>query len=334
MIQVALIGYGYWGPNLLRNLFNTSGCKPVYCVDQDITKLKKLKKIYPSVITTNNVDEVLEDTELNAVVIATPTKTHFSLAKKALLSGKHVLIEKPMVITKREADELYKLSRKLRKVAMVDHTFLFNEAVVKVKKLIDKGAIGDVLYIDSVRVNLGLFQKDVNVIYDLASHDFSIIQYLLGKKPTSVFAQGSSHFGKQEDVAYIMAEYSKKVFAHVHVSWLSPAKVRRMLIIGTKKMVLYDDNEPAEKIKVYDKGVFFKHSSKDLEQMKIGYRSGDIRLPKIDLLEPLGQLTKEFVSSIEKKRTPKSDIKLGRDVVNILETATKSIRTGRKIKTS
>lgn len=332
MVNTALIGYGYWGPNLLRNLFSTSNCNPVYCCDLDIQKLKKIKNIYPGLITTQNVDEVLSDKDLDAVVIATPTITHFPLAKQALLSGKHVLVEKPMVMDKKQADELLKISKAKKKILMVDHTFLFNEAVLKIKSLIDKGEIGDILYIDSVRVNLGLFQKDVNVVYDLASHDFSIIQFLLNKKPTYVSANGSQHFNRQEDVAYILAEYPNKVFAHVHVSWLSPAKVRRMLIIGTKKMVLYDDNEPTEKVKVYDKGVVFKHTKKDVDEMKIGYRSGDVWLPKINTVEPLSQLTKEFIDSIENNKKPKSDVAFGRDVMHILESATKSIRTGRKVK--
>jgi len=243
-----------------------------------------------------------------------------------LLAGKDVLIEKPMVLSGREADELLEIAKKNKRIVMVDHTFLYNSAVLQIKKLIDGGEIGDILYMDSVRANLGLFQKDVNVVYDLASHDFSIIQYLLGSKPISVSAHGDSHFGKQEDVAYIMARYSRKTFAHVHVSWLSPAKVRRFLVIGTKKMVVYDDMESSEKIKVYDKGVFFEQKGKAVQQLKIGYRSGDVWIPKIDVVEPLSSLVNDFINSVEKRTTPVSSGRLGGEVVSILEQATKSIR--------
>lgn len=333
MKRIALIGYGYWGPNLLRNLFDTKNCEVAYCCDLSADRLNLAKKRYPSVKTTISIDEVINDPTVDGVIIATPTKTHFPIAKKALLSGKNVLIEKPMAMNIKEAKTLTDLALKAKQIIMVDHTFLFNDAVIKIKKMIDKGQLGDILYIDSVRANLGLFQPDVNVIYDLASHDFSIIQYLLGKKPVSVQANGKSHFNKQEDVAYVTVDYPNNILAHVHISWLSPLKVRRMFIIGTKKMVVYDDTEPAEKIGIYDKGVVMEATSEKIaEQIKIGYRSGDAWMPKIDIIEPLGLLMSEFVNAMKTKNQPKSGGEFVLTVMQILEAATKSVRSGRKIK--
>lgn len=333
MKRVALIGYGYWGPNLLRNLFDAESCEVAYCCDLSKERLKLAKKRYPSVNTTTDIDEVMNDKSVDGVIIATPTRTHFQLAQKALMSGKDVLIEKPMVMNVKEAKVLINLANKKKRIVMVDHTFLFNDAVMRVKKLIDDGELGDIIYIDSVRANLGLFQPDVNVIYDLASHDFSIIQYLLGKNPISIQATGKSHFNKQEDIAYVTAEYPNNIMAHVHISWLSPLKVRRMFIIGTKKMIVYDDTEPAEKIRIYDKGVTTQTDDSVIaEQIKIGYRSGDVWLPKIDVIEALGLLINEFVESMETRKQPKSGGKFVQTVMEMLEAATTSIRSDRKVK--
>ena len=329
--KVALIGYGYWGPNLLRNLFDTPDCIVAYCCDQDENKLNLINSRYPSVQTTKDVNDVLKDKTVDGIAIATPTKSHFFLIKAALQSNKDVLVEKPMTLTFKEAKKIAGIAKKKKRVLMVDHTFLFNDAVIKIKDIIDKGEIGNVLYIDSVRVNLGLFQKDSNVIFDLATHDFSITNYLLDSSPKSIFAHAETHFGRQEDVAYIHAEYPKKITVHVHISWLSPAKIRRMLIVGTKKMIVYDDIEPTEKIRVYDKGIIFQKDSKAVEQLKIGYRSGDIWLPKIDIVEPLGVLTNAFVKAIGTRNVEKSSGEFGANIVNILETATNSARTGRRI---
>lgn len=332
MKRVALIGYGYWGPNLLRNLFDTHNCEVVYCCDLSPEKLKLAKKRYPSIIVARKINQVINDPNIDGIVIATPTHTHFKIAREALQKGKDVLIEKPMTMTVDEARELADFAKKNKRIIMVDHTFLFNDAVLKIKELIDKGKLGKVLYIDSVRVNLGLFQPDVNVVFDLASHDFSIINFLLDSKPRWIQAIGKSHYNKQEDIAYVTAQYKKNILAHIHVSWLSPLKVRRMLIIGTKKMVVYDDIETVEKIRVYDKGIFREESSEQVkEQIKIGYRSGDAWLPKLNIFEPLGLLTDTFIKAITDRHVPKSGGDFVIQVMEVLEASNKSIRTGRKV---
>ncbi|MBI4058786.1 Gfo/Idh/MocA family oxidoreductase [Candidatus Microgenomates bacterium] len=329
--RVALVGYGYWGPNLLRNLFDNSGCEVVYCCDKDQNKLKAVKKRYPSIEVTTDFDQVVKDSTIHGIVLATPTITHFPLAKKAAEHGKDVLIEKPMTLDCSHAWQLVKVARKHKRILMVDHTFLFNDAVTRIKEIIDGKELGDILYIDSVRVNLGLFQKDSNVIFDLATHDFSIINYLLGAHPKSVYAHGRVHFGQHEDVAYVFAEYLKNISASVHISWLSPAKIRRMLIVGTKKMIVYDDIEPTEKVRIYDKGVIIPKKLRELEDAKIGYRTGDVWLPKVNVVEPLSLLVQDFLNAIETRKEPKSSGTFGAQIVEILESATKSARTGRKV---
>lgn len=340
--RIALIGYGYWGPNILRNLFD-SDCEVAYCCDKDELKLKLIQKKYPSVITTTNFQQLVDDKTVDAAIIATPTKTHFMLATKFIESGKDVLIEKPMVLTTKEANDIVRLGKKHKRIVMVDHTFLFSDAVTLMRKIIENRDIGNILYIDSVRTNLGLFQKDSNVIFDLAAHDFSIIQYLLKQSPLSIQAQAHSHvpnftnkknfihFNKHEDVSYIYATYPNNVIAHLHVSWLSPVKIRKMLIVGTKKMIVYDDIEPTEKIKVYDKGVIIEKNDKETKELKIGYRSGDIWLPKVDVVEPLFSVIKEFISSIKSRKEPRSGGKFGAEITQILEGTTISARTGRKV---
>ncbi|KKR32878.1 MAG: Oxidoreductase domain protein [Candidatus Gottesmanbacteria bacterium GW2011_GWC2_39_8] len=333
MKRIALIGYGYWGTNLLRNLFESPYVEVAYCADLSSERLALAKNRYPSLVTTTDFEKVIKDPKVDGVIIATPTKTHFPLAKRAVSSGKDVLIEKPMTMSGREASDILLLGKKHKRIVMVDHTFLFNGSVLKIKDLINRGELGDILYIDSTRANLGLFQSDVNVVFDLAAHDFSIIQFLLGEKPKFLHATGKSHFNKQEDVAYITAHYLRDVIAHVHVSWLSPLKIRQMQIIGTKKMVVYDDVEPAEKVRIYDKGVVKEIISEKLkEQIKIGYRTGDVWLPKVDIVEPLGLLIKEFVEAISERREAKSGGEFAMGVMEVLEGATRAIRTGKKVR--
>ena len=332
MKKIGIVGYGYWGPNLLRNFIATPDCDVLYCCDVQTTKLKEIRKKFSSVIVTSNYQDLLDDSELDGIVIATPTKLHHPLAKQALLSGKDVLIEKPMTLTSIEADELVSLAARLNKILMVDHTFLFHEAVRKIKSLIDSKEIGEILYIDSVRANLGLFQKDSNVIYDLAAHDFSIIQYLLGDSPIWLQAHGKSHFNNQEDVSYIYVEYPKNISAHFHVSWLSPLKIRQLIIVGTKKMIVYNDLDDAEKIKVYEKGVDMeKELSKNVSEIRINYRSGDVWMPNLKISEALSQLTKEFIAAMNDRKSPLSDGKFGSQIVKILEKSTESLRSGKKI---
>jgi predicted dehydrogenase len=327
----ALIGYGYWGPNLLRNLLTESGGDVLYVCDVRKERLDDLKKKYPKVRTILNYKDILSDKKVDAIVIATPTKTHYKIAKESIMAGKDVLIEKPATSTYNESKKLINIANKKGKIIMVDHTFLFNKAVHLIKSLIEKGELGDILYIDAERANLGIFQEDTNVIYDLAAHDFSIIQFLLDKKAKNIAAHGSTHFGKHEDIAHIMINYPDNIFAHIHVSWLCPLKLRRMIVVGTKKMLVYDENEPVEKIKIYDKGVVSeKDFSKRREDIKINYRTGDAWLPKIDISEPLSLMIKEFAKSISDRTQPISDVVFGSQIVNALEVSTKSLRTGKR----
>ena len=329
--DIALIGYGYWGPNLLRNLFDTKDCKVIYCCDLSEELLKKAKKRYPSIIITTDLDRVINDPKIDGIVIATPTKSHFPIAKKALLAGKDVLIEKPMTMNVTEAKTLVDLAKRKKRILMVDHTFLFNNAVLKIKELIDKNKLGKILYIDSVRINLGLFRPDVNVVFDLATHDFSIINFLLGSKPKSVKATGKKHFNKNEAVAYITANYPKNIMTHIHISWLSPLKIKQMLIIGSKKMVVYNDDEIAGQVRVYDKGALKEYDDQAKEQIKINTRTGDVWVPKIDLIEPLSTMTNAFIQAIISREQPKSDGNFALEIMESLEASNKSIRTGRKV---
>lgn len=325
--DLALIGLGYWGPNLLRNFINIPHCSIRYCCDSDASRLQEVKRKFPHILTTTDFGEILRDESIDAVILATPTRTHFDLGVAALKAGKDVLIEKPMAQSFRQAKELVQLAKKRNKILMVDHTFLFNPAVIKIKELIDKGEIGKILYIDSTRTNLGLFQKDINVIFDLAAHDFSIIQFILETQPKQVSAMGKAHFNSQVEVAHITAVYPDDIFAHIHVSWLSPVKVRRMFITGSKKMIVYDeDSTPAEKVKVYDKGVILDNSVDNIEQIKIGYRTGDVWLPKIDIVEPLSLMAQNFVDAISSRRVSRSDALFSSEIINILETASNSLK--------
>ncbi len=332
MKRVALIGYGYWGPNLLRNLFENTDCQVVYCCDFSSENLDKAKRRFPSIITTTKIDRVLNDPKIKAIIIATPTKTHFPIAEKALKKGKDVLIEKPMTLTVDEAKLLVDLAKKNKRILMVDHTFLFNNAVLKIKELIDKKKLGKILYIDSVRINLGRFQPDVNVIFDLAAHDFSIINFLLNSKPKSLTATGKTHYNKQESIAYVTANYPKNILAHIHVSWLSPLKIRRMFVIGTKKMIVYDEDEPSEEIRIYDKGVIIEETYVQVEkQAKISYRSGDILLPKVNIVEPLSTLIDTFIKALSSRVVPKSSGESALDVMRALEASNDSLKTNRKV---
>lgn len=321
--DIAIAGYGYWGPNPLRAFMDIPGCSVRYCCDVNPKRLLDVKRRYPHILTTTDFNEVISDPTVDALVLATPTNTHFELAKKAILAGKDILIEKPMTSNSKEAWELVALAKKNKKVLMVDHILLFNPAVLKIKELIDSGEIGDILYIDSTRTNLGLFQKDINVIFDLASHEFSIIQFILGAKPKIIGVTGKSHINKQIDLAYISAEYPGNILAHVHITWLSPLKIRRMLIVGTKKMIMYDDNDPAEKLRVYDKGVFAEGPAGDREQIKINYRVGDAWLPNIEIADPLTLLAKSFIDALSTRNVERSDGRFSAEIIEILESATK-----------
>lgn len=330
-VTFAVIGAGYWGKNLVRVYYSVPGAALKYVCDSDEKKLGYVKSFYPSVAVTTNLADVLNDPEVRAVVIATPTGSHYVLAKAALSSGKHVLVEKPMTKTAAEAEDLVRLAKEKKLVLMVDHTFVYTGAVRKMKELISSGELGDVRYFDSERVNLGLIQKDVNVLYDLAVHDLSILRHIIAERPNFLSAHGGSYVtrggaNKVEEVAHLHLEYPSGLMAHIHSSWLSPVKLRKTIIGGSRKMVLYDDIEPSEKIKIYDHGVDIDFES-ETPDIPI-YRSGDVLVPKIDTSEALSAEAKEFISAIGENRAPLTSGEDGLALVRILEAASASMKNG------
>lgn len=300
--------------------------------DLDPAKLAPLAAKYPSIVATRDYQEALRDPLVDAVVVATPVSTHRRLATDALRAGKHVLVEKPLAADSASAAEIAELARSLGRVLMVGHTFIYNPAVVKVKELIDRGALGDIYYIDSSRVNLGLHQFDINVIWDLAPHDISIILYWLGQYPISVSARGNSYTQNDiEDVAFITLEFPHKVMAHIHVSWMSPAKLRRTTIVGSKQMIVYDDLEAAEKVKLYDSGVEHLSLNADTRaELQRTYRVGDVLSPRLDVVEPLRAEAQHFCDCILNGSAPRTDGTAGLAVVQVLEAATLSLKQGGK----
>jgi len=324
MIKLGIIGYGYWGPNITRNFQDIEyGC--VKCIaDLRPKALERARKSNPGVAVTSDCNDILTSPDIDAVAVITPVATHFSLVKRALENGKHVFVEKPFTQTSAQAGELIDLAEKKHLKIMVDHTFLFTPAVRKIKELIDSDVLGKLYYYDSTRVNLGLFQSDVNVVWDLAPHDFSIMQYLIKEQPKAVVATGETHVNGTEDVAYITVYFSSGVIAHFNVNWLSPVKVRTTLIGGEKKMVVWDDVEPDEKIKVYDKGVS-RANGDGVYEMLVNYRMGDIWSPKLDQTEALKLEARYFMDCILKDETPFNDAKAGLRVVQLLEAADKSL---------
>lgn len=327
-IKLGLIGYGYWGPNLLRNFHETEGAEVKRCVDLRPERRDAVSKRYPTVQVSGDADEILSDEEIDAVVLATPVFTHHELAKRALEADKHVLVEKPMTRTVKEADELIKLAEKKNLILMVDHTFVYTGAVRRMKEIIDAGELGELYYFDSVRVNLGLFQHDIDVIWDLAPHDVSILTYLIADRPKSVSAVGADHTGRGlVDVAYLALHFADNFIAHFHVNWLSPVKVRQNLIGGSRRMLVYDDMEPSEKVRVYDRGIQVR-SQEGIYKALVDYRMGDVWSPKLDVREALSVECEHFVNCIRTQRNPNSDGESGLQVVKILEAASASIANG------
>jgi predicted dehydrogenase len=323
-MNIAVVGVGYWGPNLVRNFVNNSSVEKVYCHDVDEKRLSSVCERYPTVTTSSDYDEILNNPSIDAVVLATPVGSHFCLAKQALEHGKHVLVEKPLTSSSKDAGALKNLAAERNLSLMVDHIFVYNGAVRKIKEIIDSGEIGETMYFDAVRINLGLFQHDVNVIWDLAPHDLSIMDYLFDEKPKAVSAVGSNHFNTLEDIAYLTLLFDDNCIGHLHVNWLAPVKVRTILIGGTQKMIVYDEMETTEKIKVYDKGVEVT-TKEGVYKTLIQYRTGDVYAPKFEIIEPLATVVSEFVDSIEANRSPLTDGGAGLRVVKILEAAQKSI---------
>jgi len=327
MMNVGLIGYGYWGPNLLRNFAETSGVTVRAVSDLDVKKLESVQRRYPAVRVEHDFMSLIHDPGIDAIAIATPVSTHFELAMAALKAGKHVWVEKPMAETSVQAEQLVKEATQRKLTLMVDHTFIYTGAVRKMKEIVSSGELGRALYYDSIRVNLGLFQRDVNVISDLAVHDFSILEYLLGEHPMAVSASGMNHFpGTPENLAYITLFYESGMIAHANVNWLAPVKIRQILLGGDKKMIVYDDLEASEKVKVYDRGVNFTDDPQKIYQLRVGYRSGDMWAPQLNMTEALKVACEHFVKCAAAGEQPITDGGLGFRVVEIIEAATRSMR--------
>lgn len=336
MIGVAVVGYGYWGPNLVRNFAEIPDAQLLCVCDQRKERLAAVHARYPAVAITDDFNEVLANPNIHAVAIATPVSSHFRLAMSALMAGKHVLVEKPMTATAEEARRLVDEAARRNLVLAVDHTFIHTGAVKKMRELVC-GGLGDLYYYDSVRVNLGLFQHDVSVLWDLAVHDLSIMDFVIPMRPIAVSATGVSHVpGEPENIAYLNLFFENNLIAHIHVNWLAPVKVRRTLIGGSNKMIVYDDLEPSEKIKVYDKGITVNGNAQTngekVYQMMVGYRTGDMWAPQLDTTEALGLELRQFIDCVKTGATPWADGQAGLRVVQILEAATMSLaQRGRAI---
>lgn len=329
-IKVGVIGCGYWGPNLIRNFNDNYRTDIRFVCDLNREKLERIKIRYPFIETATDYKKLLKDKNIDAVAIATPVFTHYKLVKEALEAGKHVLVEKPLTTSVSEAEKLIEAAARKNLVLLVDHTYIYTDSVRKIKNLLDNNHLGDMYYFDSVRVNLGLFQHDINVIWDLAPHDLSIMNYLLNVEPQSVIATGARHAGsKFEDIAYVTIRFAGDLIAHFHVNWMSPIKIRRIIIGGSKKMLVFDDLDPAEKIKIYDKGVMLsKGSEKSLYQTMIQYRIGDMHAPAINNTEALKTEIDHFADCILLKTAPITDGESGLKVIRILEAADRSIKKG------
>ncbi|MBN1981929.1 MAG: Gfo/Idh/MocA family oxidoreductase [Chitinivibrionales bacterium] len=333
MIRIGVIGYGYWGTNIVRNFNIAEGAQVVAVCDSNNASLNKVKKLYPAIRTMTDSNEIVMATDVDAIAVITPVSSHFSLAKKALENGKHVFVEKPFTASVKEAEELIELAAKKKLTIMVDHTFLFTGAVRKIKELVSKNELGNVYYYDSTRVNLGLFQHDVNVIWDLAPHDFSIMSYVINEKPDSLIATGISHikhFNDLENIAFVTVHFNSNIIAHFNVNWLSPVKIRNTLIGGEKKMLLWDDISADEKIKIYDKGVDVKNKE-GIYNLLVSYRSGDVWVPKIEQTEALKIESEYFVECVTKNKAPINDGHAGLMVVRMLEACNESLRNKGKV---
>ncbi len=327
-INIGVIGYGYWGPNLVRNFSELSGANVKTVSDFSPELLAKAKARYPAIQITTDCNEIFNDPEIDAVAIATPVSSHFKLALAALKAGKHVMVEKPMTMNSEQSIELITEAKRQNRVLMVDHTFVYTGAVRKMAELVASKTLGDIYYYDSVRVNLGLFQHDVNVLWDLAVHDLSIMDYVLPARPYAVSATGISHVPNgPENIAYLTMFFENNLIAHLHVNWLAPVKIRRTLLGGSEKMVVFDDLDPSEKIKVYDKGITINNNDSDsVYQKMIGYRTGDMWSPKLDITEALRTEGLHFLHCVRTGERPISDGEAGLRIVKILEAANQSMK--------
>jgi predicted dehydrogenase len=332
MIRVGVIGYGYWGPRVVRNFHRRGDLHLEMICDRSPEALKRAKEEYPDVNFSCDPNDILASTSIDAVAVVTPVWTHYEFAKAALENGKHVWVEKPFTMTSDQAGELIEIAEKRKLTIMVDHTFLFTGAVRKMRELIDAQVLGPLYYYDSTRVNLGLFQHDVNVVWDLAPHDLAIMDYLIPDKPEAVVATGQSHLNGHEDMAYITVYYGNKLIAHVNVNWLSPVKVRTTLVGGEKKMLVWNDLEADEKLRIYDKGVQM-NGQNGVYDLLVSYRSGDMWAPKVDATEALTAEVSYFAECINSGQRPVNDGQAGYRVVRLLEAANESLRNRGRIVT-
>lgn len=328
-MNIAVIGCGYWGPNLIRNFNAIADCNMTICCDLEDKNLERMQSLFPGIKPTRDYQSILHNPEIDAVAIATPVSTHYGMTKAFLQEGKHVMVEKPLAASRRECLELIAMAKKHNRVLMVGHTFEYSAPVNKMKEIVASGELGEILYIRSDRLNLGLFQHDINVVWDLAPHDISIVLYLLGKEPTSVQGQGKWHYFENiEDVATATLNFAGGEIAFIHTSWLDPYKVRKMTLVGTKKMLVYDDTHPNEKIKLFDKGIDAPPHYDTYGEFQFAYRYGDIFSPRIDDREPVRVECEHFIECIKENKTPRSDGLSGLRVVTILEAICDSIKNG------
>lgn len=327
MIRIGVIGCGYWGPNLIRNFSHLKGSQVLMCSDLSEDRLNHMRNLYPQIETTTDYRRVLARKEIDAVVVATPPDTHMKLTVEALRAGKHVFVEKPLALSTVDGTAMVEEAQKAGRVLIVGHTFVYTAAVNKIKEVIESGELGQVMYISTTRVNLGIFQESINVVWDLAPHDVSILNYILDAAPESVATQASSYIRKNvQDVAFLTLRYPNDVLAHVHVSWLNPNKIRSTTVVGSKKMLVYDDISALEKIRIYDKGVTVTPHYDTFGEFNLSYRYGDILVPRLDDAEPLKVACQHFVDCVEKGTAPRSSGIHGLNVVRVLEAAVESIR--------
>jgi len=326
MISVGVIGYGYWGPNLVRNFVECPDTRAAMVADRRADRLAEAQRRFPGIDVTTDSAALIEHPGIDAVVVATPVATHFDLALAALQAGKHVFVEKPLAHSSALAARLVEEAAARNLVLMVDHTFVYTPAVRKIRELMQASELGDVYYYDSVRINLGLFQHDVNVLWDLAVHDLSVMDYVLDQQPIAVSATGVSHVvGEPENVGYMAMFFEGNLIAHVHANWLAPVKMRRTLIGGSRRMIVFDDLESSEKVKVYDRGISLNPSPEDVQQMLIGYRAGDMWVPHLPVTEALQNAVRHFAECIDQSLTPTTDGAAGLRLVRLLEAASESI---------
>jgi predicted dehydrogenase len=326
---IAVVGLGYWGPNWIRNLNQLQRAERLVACDLDRERLDRIGHMFSGVELSSSLEDVIEDPDIEAVVVATPVGTHYPIARQLLEAGKSVLVEKPLATSVAQGEDLVRVARRNRALLMVGHTFEYSAPVLKLAEVIASGELGEIFYISSIRANLGLFQRDVNVAWDLATHDISIILMLMGRTPEAVSCQGRSHYREGvEDVAMLELHFSGNVIAFIHVSWLDPNKIRRTTIVGSRKMLVYDDTDPHEKVRIYDKGVSVQRYYDTYADFQLSYRYGDVHSPRVEETEPLRVECEHFINCIEHGQEPRTDGLVGIRVVSVLEAANQSLRNG------